>query len=103
VLLALRWRTPLVSGYRKLEGEAGGAPPLVVAVALHAGDGGRALLRVAVRDGYDVLGASTPYEPGTGAEEALNALEDTELGELPAAVRDAVRGQVGEVLARAAG
>ncbi|MGW1275142.1 FAD binding domain-containing protein, partial [Streptomyces sp. NPDC002491] len=91
VLLALRWRTPLVSGYRKLEGEAGGAPPLVVAVALHARDDGDAVLRVAVRDGYDVLSAGTPYEPGAGAEEGLRALEGTELGELPPAARDAVR------------
>ncbi|MEH0448759.1 FAD binding domain-containing protein [Streptomyces sp. B21-102] len=102
VLLALRWRTPLASNYRKLAGEAGGAPPLVVAVALHAGDDGPARLRVAVRDGYDVLSGSAPYEPGAGAEEVLRALEGTELGELPAGARDAVRGQVGEVLARAA-
>ncbi|MDQ0688221.1 CO/xanthine dehydrogenase FAD-binding subunit [Streptomyces achromogenes] len=103
VLLALRWRTPLASGYRKLEGAAGGAPPLVVAVALHSGDEGRAHLRVAVRDNYDVLSGSAPCEPGAGAGEVLHALEGTELGELPAAARDAVRDQVVEVLARAAG
>ncbi|MEU1189912.1 FAD binding domain-containing protein [Streptomyces sp. NPDC005859] len=100
VLLALRWRTPLVSGYRKLEGEAGGAPPLVVAAALHAADDGPGDLRVAVRDGYEVFSERTPYDPDP--EQVLRALADTDLGALPAAARDAVRVQVTDVLARTA-
>ncbi|MEU5768381.1 FAD binding domain-containing protein [Streptomyces asoensis] len=100
VLLALRWRTPLVSGYRKLEGESGGPPPLVVATAVHAGDDGPGRLRVAVRDGYEVFCESTPYDPDP--DQVLHALADTDLGALPAAARDAVRGQVTDVLARAA-
>ena len=36
LLLSLRWREPIASGYHKLAGEAGGPPPLVVAAALHA-------------------------------------------------------------------
>ncbi|MGQ4426760.1 FAD binding domain-containing protein, partial [Streptomyces violaceoruber] len=55
LLLGLRWRTPLTSGYRKEPAEAGGPPPLVVATAVHADGEGGLRLRVAVRDGYDVL------------------------------------------------
>ncbi|MEU3612008.1 FAD binding domain-containing protein [Streptomyces sp. NPDC006872] len=108
VLLALRWRTPLASGYRKVEGEAGGPPPLVVAAAVHtegaASDGpaAPARLRVAVRDGYEVLSESTPYDAGTGAEEVLDALAGTDLAGLPATARDVVRTEVADVLARAA-
>ncbi|MFI7498162.1 FAD binding domain-containing protein [Streptomyces sp. NPDC049687] len=99
LLLALRWRTPLVSGYRKLEGEAGGAPPLVVAAAVHVEGDGPGHLRVAVRDGYEVLSESTPCD--TDAEQVLHALERTDLGALPAPARAAVREQVTDVLARA--
>ncbi|MFJ4523633.1 FAD binding domain-containing protein [Streptomyces sp. NPDC088810] len=92
VLLSLRWRPPIASAYRKLPGEAGGAPPLVVASALHAGHGTPDRLRVAVRDGYDVLSGTTPCEPG--AEATLDALRGTALGELPATTWDFVRPQV---------
>ncbi|WP_053709592.1 FAD binding domain-containing protein [Streptomyces sp. NRRL B-3648] len=92
VLLSLRWRPPTASAYRKLPGEAGGAPPLVVASALHAGRGTPDRLRVAVRDGYDVLSGTTVCEPG--AEATLGALRGTALGELPAAAWDVVRPQV---------
>ncbi|MFI9244779.1 FAD binding domain-containing protein [Streptomyces sp. NPDC053086] len=92
LLLGLRWRTPIASAYRKLPGEAGGAPPFVVASALHAGDGTRDRLRVAVRDGYDVLSGTTPC--GTDAEETLGALRGTALGDLPAGAWDVVRPQV---------
>lgn len=92
VLLSLRWNPPIASAYRKLPGEAGGAPPLVVASALHAGRGTPGRLRVAVRDGYDVLRGTTPCEPGTDA--TLAALRGTALRELPSAAWDIVRTQV---------
>ncbi|WP_406005107.1 FAD binding domain-containing protein [Streptomyces sp. NBC_00637] len=100
VLLALSWRAPLVSGYRKLEGEAGGPPPLVVAAAVHADGDGPRDLRVAVRDGYEVLSESTPYDPDP--EQVLHALAGTDLGALPATARDAVHAQITDVLTRAA-
>ncbi|MEU1184670.1 FAD binding domain-containing protein [Streptomyces sp. NPDC005820] len=107
LLLGLRWRTPLASGYRKVEGDAGGPPPLVVAAAVHAdrdgdgdGDGsGPGQLRVAVRDGYEVLSESIPF--GTDADQVLHALEQTDLAALPAPARDHLRQQVTDVLARA--
>ncbi|MEV1067940.1 FAD binding domain-containing protein [Streptomyces sp. NPDC050263] len=108
VLVALRWRTPLASGYRKVEGAAGGPPPLVVAAAVHAegpasgAPDAPARLRVAVRDGYEVLSESTPYDADAGAEQVLDALAGTDLAGLPATARDAVRAEVTDVLARAA-
>ncbi|WP_367323148.1 FAD binding domain-containing protein [Streptomyces sp. HUAS ZL42] len=101
MLLSLRWREPVASGYRKLSGEAGGAPPLVVAVAVQAADGDRPVLRVAVRDGYEVLTASTAY--GTEAGPVLDALGRTAIGTLPAAAREVVREQVTAVLDSAGG
>ncbi|MEU2062713.1 FAD binding domain-containing protein [Streptomyces sp. NPDC013455] len=92
LLLGLRWRTPAASAYRKLPGEAGGEPPLVVASALHAGDGRPDRLRVAVRDGYEVL--SGRADAGSGTEETLDALRGTALGELPAAAWAIIRPQV---------
>ncbi|MBL1086956.1 FAD binding domain-containing protein [Streptomyces actinomycinicus] len=93
LLLSLRWREPIASAYRKLPGEAGGPPPLVVASALHAGEPDEpARLRIAVRDGYDVLGADTAC--GTDAEETLGALRATALRDLPAAAWDVVGPQV---------
>ncbi|WTO33435.1 FAD binding domain-containing protein [Streptomyces achromogenes] len=92
VLLGLRWRTPLASAYRKLPAAPGGQPPLVVASALHTEDGERRRLRVAVRDGYDVLTSTTRCD--TGAEDALDALRDTALGDLPATAWEVVRPQV---------
>ncbi|MDU0258130.1 FAD binding domain-containing protein [Streptomyces sp. PU10] len=101
LMLGLRWRTPLASGYRKQPAEAGGPPPLVVATAVHAdGDGGRRL-RVAVRDGYDVLSESAPCD--AGADQALDLLERTDIGALPAGVRDVVREQVADILDALAG
>ena len=91
VLLSLRWRAPIACAYRKLDGDAGGPPPLVVASAVHA-DAGGDRLRVAVRDGYDVLSGSAPGD--TDAEETLAALRGTALGDLPAAAWDVVRSQV---------
>ncbi|MET9057745.1 MULTISPECIES: FAD binding domain-containing protein [Streptomyces] len=101
LLLGLRWNTPLTSGYTKLEGDPGGPPPLVVAAAVQSGGTGPGRLRVAVRDGYEVLSESTPYDPD--ADRAWTALERTDLGGLPAQARDTVRAQITDVLARAAG
>ncbi|MGW5462868.1 FAD binding domain-containing protein [Streptomyces sp. NPDC003996] len=91
VLLSLRWREPIACAYRKLAGVAGGPPPLVVASAVHADDGGNRL-RVAVRDGYDVLSGSAPCVADT--DEALHALRATAFGDLPTAAWDVVRSQV---------
>ncbi|MER6072942.1 FAD binding domain-containing protein [Streptomyces sp. NPDC001817] len=95
VLLSLRWREPIASAYRKLAGEAGGPPPLVVASALYV-DGGGDLLRVAVRDGYDVLSGSVPGV--TDTEEALHTLRAAAFGDLPTAAWDVVRSQVAGLL-----
>lgn len=92
VLLSLRWRTPVASAYRKLPGEPGGAPPLVVASALHAGHGTPRRVRVAVRDGYEVLSGIAPGD--ADADEILDALRGTALGDLPADAWDVVRPQV---------
>lgn len=87
VLLGLHWRTPVASAYRKLPGAAGGAPPLVVATALHAdtdphtGAGHR--LRAAVRDGHDVLTATATL--GVGTAPLLEQLRDTPLADVPGA------------------
>lgn len=97
VLLSLRWREPIACAYRKLAGVAGGPPPLVVASAVHADDGGNRL-RVAVRDGYDVLSGSAPCVADT--EEALHALRATAFGDLPTAAWDVVRAQVTGLLGR---
>ncbi|MGW2635717.1 FAD binding domain-containing protein [Streptomyces sp. NPDC001348] len=101
LLLGLHWREPLVSGYRKLPGDPGGAPPLVVAAAVHAEGGGQHRLRVAVRDGHEVLSGSTGC--GDGTEETLAELGRTDVGALPAAARDVVREEVTGLLARLAG
>ena len=95
VLLSLHWRTPVASAYRKLPAEAGGAPPLVVASALHGPDGGGRLL-VAVRDGYDVVSGGTT---ATGADQALRELRATALADLPAAAWEVVGPQVTGLLA----
>lgn len=101
LLLGIRWREPVVSGYRKQPAEAGGPPPLVVATAVHADTAGRTRLRVAVRDGYDVLTATTACD--TDAERAAHAVESTDVGSLPPAAREVVREQVAEIVARLAG
>ncbi|MDT0467289.1 FAD binding domain-containing protein [Streptomyces gibsoniae] len=92
LLLSLRWRTPLASAYRKLPAQAGGPPPLVVASALHADEGTGVRLRVAVRDGYDVLNGVIAADGD--AEQTLHALHGTALGDLPAAAWEAVRPQI---------
>ncbi|MEV5878348.1 FAD binding domain-containing protein [Streptomyces sp. NPDC052101] len=96
VLLNLRWCEPLACAYRKLPGEAGGPPPLVVASAVHADEGG-GRLRVAVRDGYEVLSAGAAC--AADAEETLDALRSTAVGDLPTAAWDVVRSQVAALLA----
>ncbi|WP_037851243.1 FAD binding domain-containing protein [Streptomyces sp. NRRL S-340] len=102
LLLSLHWRTPLAGAYRKLPGEAGGPPPLVVASALHAEAGGGRSLHVAVRDGYDVRDDSVVCDGG--AAPALDALRTTAaFGDLPAAAWEAVRGQTTDLLAAAEG
>jgi hypothetical protein len=100
LLLGLHWRAPLTSGYRKLPGDAGGPPPFVVATAVHADgeDGGR-LLRVAVRDGYEVISESADCGTGTGTEDVLGTLRQTALGALPPTGWEAVQDQVAETLA----
>ncbi|MFF8190740.1 FAD binding domain-containing protein [Streptomyces bobili] len=100
LLLGLRWREPVVSGYHKVPADAGGPPPFVVATAVHADGDGPGLLRVAARDGYEVLSESVPCE--AGPDEALRALDRTEFGALPAEAREVVHRQVTDVLARAA-
>ncbi|MET7456018.1 FAD binding domain-containing protein [Streptomyces sp. NPDC005574] len=104
LLLGLRWREPVLSGYHKAAGEAGGPPPLVVASAVHAGDDGRHRLRVAVRDGHEVLGGSTTCELGADADvlTVLRALRSTALGAAPTAAWDVVAGHVTDLLARPA-
>ncbi|MEU6380186.1 FAD binding domain-containing protein [Streptomyces sp. NPDC046909] len=99
LLLNLRWRTPLASSHRKLPDEPGGQPPLVVAAAVTEG-----LLRVAVRDGYDVLCETVEYGPGRGTEtgRVLDALDGTSLGALPEAARGVVHEEVTAIIAQGA-
>jgi CO/xanthine dehydrogenase FAD-binding subunit len=101
LLLGLRWRTPLASGYRKQPAEAGGPPPLVVATAVHADGEGRRRLRVAVRDGYEVLSETIACD--AGADDVLGALERTDMGALPPAGRAVVHEQVADILGPLAG
>ncbi|MFY4722554.1 FAD binding domain-containing protein [Streptomyces sp. LaBMicrA B280] len=106
LLLSLRWPAPLACAYRKLPADAGAPPPLVVASALHAGDGasdgagggGGCGVRVAVRDGYEVFEGAAVH--GADPEETLESLRATALGDLPAAAWTVVRPQVLDLLAR---
>ncbi|MEU0675800.1 FAD binding domain-containing protein [Streptomyces sp. NPDC006172] len=98
LLLDLKWDEPSVSGYRKLAGEAGGPPPFVVAAAVHADAEGGRRLRVAVRDGYEVLSESAPCE--ATPEDTVAALRRTDLGALDPVAWTAVSDQVTEVLTR---
>ncbi|MFC7258534.1 FAD binding domain-containing protein [Streptomyces lutosisoli] len=99
LLLSLRWRAPIASGYRKLAGEAGDPPPLVAA-ALHTADGGGTRLRVAVRDGYEVLSEST--ECTADSEQALDDLRRTAIGALHSTAWEVVRQQVTDLVPRPA-
>ncbi|WP_210588799.1 FAD binding domain-containing protein [Streptomyces sp. GESEQ-35] len=101
LLVGLRWREPVISSYRKMEGEAGGPPPFVVASAVHADGDGRNGLRVAVRDGYEVLTGSATCAADTA--EVLDAVHRTALGTLHATAWEAVREHVTELLTRARG
>lgn len=106
VLLSLHWKEPIASGYRKFSGEVGGEPPLVVATALHADDeGGRTRLRVAVRDGYEVISDSTVYDADGDAdtEQILDDLRGTEIGSLHATAWDVIGEEVATLMARSGG
>lgn len=105
LLLGLRWRDPIISAYRKLPGEAGGPPPLVVAAALHTADTGGTRLRVAVRDGYDVITESTEYDAGSDPDHAqvLDDLRRTAVGALHATPWEAVHELVTDLLSRPSG
>jgi CO/xanthine dehydrogenase FAD-binding subunit len=92
LLLSLRWRTPIASGYRKLPAEAGGPPPLVVATALHTTHTEATQLRVAVRDGYEVLTETIEYD--TDPEQLLDDLRRTPVGALHPTAWDVVHQQV---------
>lgn len=95
VLLNLRWRTPLASGYRKLPET--GEPPVVIAVAVTPEEDGP-LLRIAVRDGYDVLTETTPYDADPAP--VLATVARTPLGALPPVAREALHAEVTTVLER---
>ncbi|AGS67480.1 FAD binding domain-containing protein [Streptomyces collinus] len=95
LLLGLRWREPVASAYRKLPADPGGRPPRTVSVALHADTSGRRL-RVAVRDGYEVIDGDAPYGDAPGT--APRTLRGTGLRALPEAAWDAVDEQVEAVL-----
>ncbi|MGW0812027.1 FAD binding domain-containing protein [Streptomyces viridiviolaceus] len=97
LLLGIRWRTPVSSGYHKEPGDAGGPPPLVVATAVHADGQGRRRLRIAVRDGYEVLSESAPCDGG--ADQVVEALERTDVGALAPAAREVVRRHIVDGLA----
>jgi CO/xanthine dehydrogenase FAD-binding subunit len=99
LLLGLRWREPMVSGYLKTTGEAGGPPPFIVAAAVHTDADGHLRLRVAVRDGYEVLSGNIVCDADTGTDRVLNALEGTDVGTLDASDRAVVRRHVSELLA----
>ncbi|WP_043734079.1 FAD binding domain-containing protein [Streptomyces zinciresistens] len=90
LLLSLGWRDPIASAFFKGAGEAGGAPPLVVASALHDDDG-TAVLRVALRDGHEFLAASVPRAADTAR--TLGALRDSALADAPPAAWDVIRSQ----------
>jgi hypothetical protein len=103
LLLGLRWREPALSGYLKTAGEAGGPPPFIVAAAVHADADGHRRLRVAVRDGYEVLSGNIVCDADTGTDRLLNALEGTEVGTLDASGRAVIRRHVTELLGGLAG
>ncbi|MGX4688016.1 FAD binding domain-containing protein [Streptomyces sp. JNUCC 63] len=97
LLLSLHWREPITCAHHKQPGEAGGRPPLVVAAAVHAEDGASGRLRVAVRDGYDVLTGSIPCAADT--EHLLRTLRRSAFHTLPPTAWEEVRRHVTGVLA----
>ncbi|WP_432058423.1 FAD binding domain-containing protein [Streptomyces sp. bgisy022] len=100
LLLALRWREPVASGYHKAPADAGGSPPLVVAAAAHAEEGGGHRLRVAVRDDHEVVTGSAARPAGTDHGQVLRNLEETDLGALPPTARQVLRREVTDLLSR---
>lgn len=84
-LISLRWHEPVASASRKLDAGAG-APPPVVAAALHAPDRGEPHVRVAVRVGHEVLTARV--DAGGGIGQVLDALRTSSLAAFPAELRD---------------
>ncbi|MFJ8944812.1 FAD binding domain-containing protein [Streptomyces sp. NPDC102395] len=98
LLLGLKWDEPSVSGYRKLAGEAGGPPPFVVAAAVHTDAEGGRRLRVAVRDGYEVLSETTPCR--STPEDTVTALRHTDLGALDPLAWAALSDLVTDILTR---
>ncbi|MFE2536073.1 FAD binding domain-containing protein [Streptomyces sp. NPDC059371] len=106
LLLSLIWRTPITSNYAKAAAEPGGPSPLVVAAALHSGDGDRdsngdgTLLRVAVRSEDEVFSENAVCHGDTDA--TLRELRDGSLGRLPAPAWELVGRQVTGLLARPA-
>ncbi|MEV5987109.1 FAD binding domain-containing protein [Streptomyces sp. NPDC052051] len=95
VLLSLRWREPIACAYHKAAGEVGGPPPLVVTSAVHAEEGGERL-RVAVRDGYDVLSGSVACD--RDAHAVVRALRATALSYAPIDAWEVVHAQVADLL-----
>ncbi|MFJ2603879.1 FAD binding domain-containing protein [Streptomyces sp. NPDC091279] len=102
LLIGLRWRTPVASGYRKLAEVPGGPPPFVIATAVYDTLAAGPELRLAVRDGYEFLSERVPCE-GLGATDVMSALADTAIGALSDELREAVREQIATVLERATG
>nr|WP_308286505.1 FAD binding domain-containing protein [Streptomyces griseorubiginosus] len=100
LLLSLHWSDPVTSAYRKLAGEAGGPPPFVVAGAVHRGPDGRLLLRLAARDGYEVLAGAAVCD--AGPEQALTTLRETAVGTLNDDRWEVVRRHATDLLARPA-
>ncbi|MEU8588770.1 FAD binding domain-containing protein [Streptomyces sp. NPDC048664] len=106
LLLGLRWHPPAVSAYDKQEGAPSGPPPLVIASAAFTDgtdgeDGHR--IRVAVRDGYEVLTGTAARDAGAGADQVLRALRATAIGELHSRAWEAACRQVSDLVDRLGG
>ncbi|MEV5958390.1 FAD binding domain-containing protein [Streptomyces sp. NPDC051987] len=88
VVLALRWRKPVRGAYAKVADPAGGEVPTIAAAAVDP----EGVLRVAVREGYEVTSGSVTAEEG-GAEELFAGA----LAGVSQAGRSLVRQQVAKV------